>query len=490
MTTFSQAVKKEQESRMTMTENGMPVWETTNSSLVDLFGIIGNARHVDISAEFTKAFIDDQDKAIRILLWARDARSGSGERNVFRRTIPLIEKTHPGVAFRLIAKVPELGRWDDLMFFEDCYNREIAIKTFANAIKDGNALAAKWAPRVKAWSRIKTDLASRKNKFAIDMAKWMNLTSREYNKLLTKTASTAETYMSAKEWNKIEYSHVPSVAAARYQNAFRKNDGDRYSAYIRELQKPVEERDPKAKINAGAVYPYDVIKSLMYGGAIGAADAQWEALPDYVGNNKILPMVDVSGSMGVPLAGNVNAMTVALSLGLYLSSKTSSDFKDMFMTFTDVPRIETMKGTLSQKLSQMKGAVGYNTNIAAAFEEMLNVAVKNNVSQENMPDVLLILSDMQFDAWRGTDKTHLEAARNEFRKAGYQVPTIIYWNLAARESARGTHVKADDRNVAFVSGFSPAIMKSILGTDPKDFTPESVMLNTIMVDRYDWQSNE
>lgn len=486
MTTFSQAVKKERESNMTTTENGMPFWETTNSSLTDLFGIIGNARHTDIKALMKSALIDDEDKAVRILLWARDVRGGAGERGTFRKLLNVLEQSNPAAASRLIPKIPEIGRWDDLMFFDEVWNKQLAVAAFANAIKDGNALAAKWAPRVKAWSRINTELATRKNKFAIDMARFLNLTLSEYNKLLTKTASTVETYMSAKEWSKIEYSHVPSLAASRYQNAFKKNDMDRYSAYIRELQKPVEERDPKVKINAGAVYPYDVIKSLMYGGARGAADAQWEALPDYVGDNKILPMVDVSGSMNVPLAGNVNAMTVALSLGLYLSSKTSSDFKDMFMTFTDVPRIKTMKGTLSQKLSQMNDVVGYNTNIAAAFEELLNVAVKNKVSQENMPDVLLILSDMQFDAWNGTDATHLEAVRNEFREAGYQVPTIIYWNLAAHESARGTHVKVDDRNVAFVSGFSPAIMQSILGTDPKNFTPESVMLNTIMVDRYDW----
>ena len=148
------------------------------------------------------------------------------------------------------------------------------------------------------------------------------------------------------------YHHSPS---ARYQKAFGKNASTTYSAYIRELQKPQAERDPKVKINAGAVYPYDVIKSLTRGNA-AVADAQFEALPNYVGDAKILPMVDVSGSMGVPLAGNTTALEVALSLGLYLSDRTSSDFKDMFLTFSGKSKIETLKGTLSQKFNQLRRA--------------------------------------------------------------------------------------------------------------------------------------
>ncbi len=197
-------------------------------------------------------------------------------------------------------------------------------------------------------------------------------------------------------------------------------------------------------------------------------------------------MVDVSGSMGTMLAGGMTAMDIALSLGLYLSSKTSSDFKDMFITFTSSATIQVLKGTLSQKMRQMSGAVGYDTNLSKAFDSLLQTAKRGNVSPENMPDYILVLSDMQFNDYsiKGTDATALEMARQKYRDAGYKCPSIIFWNLAARTSADQSPVKMDDKGVCLVSGFSPAIMASVLGANPEEFTPQAMMLKTIMNDRY------
>ena len=93
------------------------------------------------------------------------------------------------------------------------------------------------------------------------------------------------------------------------------------------------------KINASAVYPYDVLKSIRNGN-VAVANAQWDALPNYIGDNKIMPMVDVSGSMESQVAPGLTAMDIALSLGLYCSDRTSSDFKNMFITFTSSAHIQ------------------------------------------------------------------------------------------------------------------------------------------------------
>jgi hypothetical protein len=45
-------------------------------------------------------------------------------------------------------------------------------------------------------------------------------------------------------------------------------------------------------------------------------------------------------------------------------------------------------------------------------------------------------------------------------------------------------VKSDKSGAALVSGFSPAIMASLLGADVEQFTPEGIMMKTVMVDRY------
>ena len=343
-------------------------------------------------------------------------------------------------------------------------------------VSDAN-LAFKWAPREK----------SAKKAEAKALRNTLGMPPKEYRQFLAQNTTVVEQDMCSKEWNSINFSHVPSLASARYQKAFGRNASEKYSEYIRELQKPVEERDPKVRVNSGAVYPYDVVKSLRRGNE-AVANAQFEALPNYVGDSKIMPMVDVSGSMTTMLAGGMSAMDIALSLGLYLSSKTSSDFKDMFITFTSSATIQSLKGSLSQKMRQMSGAVGYDTNLTKAFDSLLETAKRGNVSPENMPDYLLILSDMQFNdtSIRGTDATALEMARQKYRDAGYKCPSIIFWNLAARSSADQSPVKMDDRGVALVSGFSPAIMASVLGANPDEFTPAAMMMKTIMNERYDF----
>ncbi len=342
-----------------------------------------------------------------------------------------------------------------------------------NQVSESN-LAFKWAPREK--SAKKTEAKALRNA--------LNMTPKEYRQFLAQNTNVVEQLMCSKEWHSINFSHVPSLASARYQKAFGKNTPESYSEYIRELQKPVEERDPRVRVNSSAVYPYDVIKSLKKGNQ-AVANAQFEALPNYVGDAKILPMVDVSGSMGVPLAGNTTALEVAISLGLYLSDRTSSDFKDMFLTFSGRSKIETLKGTLSQKYSQLSRAHwDMSTNLHSAFEEILRVAKNGNVLQENMPDTVLVLSDMQFNNCARYDDSAMQMIKRKFTEAGYKMPNIVFWNLTAR--AENTPVKTNDKNVSLVSGFSPAIMATVLGADPEEFSPWVMMMKVIMNERYDY----
>jgi hypothetical protein len=487
MNTFSQAVAAAKSSEIRFTENGAKAWATSDSKVLDLFGKIGSSRGRDLAKDFSAALAEDENLAVRVLLWARDVRNGAGERAQFRNLLRALEKQNPDLAARIMHKIPELGRFDDLFAYQDPINRRNALRMYADALMNGDGLAGKWAPRLVSSKKATTPGKLEKLKNANELRKFMMLSPKEYRQILVGATRVVESLMCAKRWDEINFSHVPSLASARYQKAFGKNAAETYSAYIRELQKPQEDRDPKVKINSGAVYPYDVVKSLRRGNE-AVANAQFEALPNYVGDAAIMPMVDVSASMGVQLAGGMSAMDVALSLGLYLSSKTTSDFKDMFITFTGDARIQVLKGSLSQKMRQMSGAVGYNTDLTKAFDSLLQTAKRGNVSPENMPSYILILSDMQFDDMnvRGTSATALEMARQKYRDAGYKCPNIIFWNLAARASADQSPVKMNDRGVALVSGFSPAIMASVLGADPEEFSPQAMMMKTIMNPRYDF----
>ena len=485
MAKFSQAVASAKSAEVKYTENGAKAWATSDSKVLDLFGKIGSSRGRDLTPAFSAALAEDENLAVRVLLWARDVRSGAGERQTFRSLLRSLEAQNPALAGRIMHKVPFLGRADDLFAYQDPMNRKAALRMYADALMNGDKLFGKWAPRLTSSKKANTPGKLEKLKNANDLRKFMMLSPKEYRQLLVQNTNVVEQDMCAKRWDEINFSHVPSLASARYQKAFGKNAAEAYSAYIRELQKPQEQRDPKVKINAGAVYPYDVVKSLRRGNE-AVANAQFEALPNYVGDTKIMPMVDVSGSMGVQLAGGMSAMEIALSLGLYLSSKTSSDFKDRFITFTSSATIQVLKGSLSQKMRQMSGAVGYDTNLSKAFDSLLQTAKNGKVSPENMPDFIAIMSDMQFNdmSIKGTSVTALEMARQKYRDAGYECPKLIFWNLAARASADQSPVKVNDQGVVLVSGFSPSIMATVLGANPEEFTPYAMMLKTIMNDRY------
>lgn len=491
MNTFVNAATNAVDNEMTRTENGMAARVTTANKVLDLFGKIGSARGTTLTPEFQAALSDNVELTLRVLLWARDVRGGAGERGQFRALLAQLEKVNPALAGAIMHKIPEVGRWDDLFTYVEPENRKAALEMYASALHDGNGLAFKWAPREK---------SARKDE-ARDLRNAMGLSPKHYRKFLAMNTNVVESQMCAKDWDSINFSHVPSLAAARYQKAFDRNASVAYAKYLRELQKPESERDPSVKINAGAVYPYNVVESVQRGKA-AIANEQWKALPNYVGDAKILPMVDVSGSMGglgVSYGGSPTPMTVAVSLGLYLSEKNTSSFKDLFLTFSGSPKFVNVKGDLSTRMNTMRRADwGMNTNVQAAFEKILSMAVSNRVAQEDMPETLLILSDMQFDAatsnggWYRSEKvpawnkTAIQMMREKYEMAGYAMPKIVFWNLNAAYGRDNTPVKFDENGTALVSGFSPAIMESVLADDLEDFTPMSVMLKTIMKDRYSY----
>ena len=475
--TFKNAALQMNNEAVARTENGMKARATSASAVLDFFGKAGSARGTDITKDFMAALSDNEDLAVRALLWTRDIRGGAGERAQFRNLLAKMEAFNPTLAGRLMTKVPELGRWDDLFAYADPINRRKAFEMIREALTMKNGLCAKWMPR--------------KGPIAVELTKFLNLTPKQYRKLLVGLTQVVETQMCAKEWEAINFSHVPSVASARYQKAFGRNAGELYAEYLRELQKPAEQRDPKVKINASAVYPYDVVKSVVKGNA-AVANEQWKALPNYVGNARIMPMVDVSGSMGSlrhrhSSVGTLQPIDVAISLGLYLSEKNTSDFKDMFLTFSGSPKLEILKGTLSQRVAQLEKAHwDMNTNLHKAFDELLKVAVKGNVPAEDMPGTVLILSDMQFDSCVRHDDNALGMIKRKYSEAGYTMPSVVFWNLSMH-GHDNTPVRYDDKGVCHVSGFSPAIMKAVLSVEElEDFTPFNVMCRALLNERYDY----
>jgi hypothetical protein len=452
--------------RNSYTENGMVTNSSTLNACVDLFFSIGAMRGQSkerLLINFSKAFNENPLTAMRILFWVRDVRGGAGERQIFRDIISYLAENHSDVLGKNLSLIPEFGRWDDLLtLFGTCFDTR-AKQMFADALATNNGLAAKWCPR--------------KGKDAIALERFMGLTPKQYRKLLVENTKVVETAMCQKEWESITYEHVPSVAMARYSKAFANRDTERFNAY---------KNDGDVKINASAVYPYDVLKTLAFGDS-QLATKQWNSLPNYLEGNqeRVLPVCDVSGSMDCSAGGNKNltCLTVCISLGLYISERNEGPFKNAFITFEDSPKLNYLNGDLKSRYLQLSEASwGRSTNLEGTFIEILNKAKANNVPESEMPTAILIMSDMEFNSACNRRHTALDMIKERYAEAGYVMPKIIFWNLQSRNNGNNP-AQVTDKGVGLISGFSPSILKSVLSG--KEISPMAVMNEAINTERYE-----
>jgi len=481
----------ESELNVTETLNGAKAYKSTLNACVDLFGQINACRNDIMKAKrlFTFACKEDLETATRILFNSRDIRGGQGERKIFRELFQ--DLIHGNIIQekielnkKLIALVPEYGRWDDLLVLENVstpvWNEVLKLikeqfhkDVLSLSLGEGKvSLLAKWLPSVNASSKV-TKRRGRK------IAEYLGLTERQYRKQLAALRTQiriVEQKMCAKEWSAIDYEHLPSRAGFMYRKAFAKQDATRYAEYLSAVEKG------EKKINASTLYPYDIVEQYLYKGASGdkTIDLQWKALPNYMESETFngLVVADVSGSMmGRPMA-------VSISLAMYIAERnTAPIWKDKFITFSEKPELQKIAGaTIGARINNLsRAAWNMNTDLMAVFKTILSAAENNSVAPEDMPEKLIIVSDMQFDqACRSNKRTNFEQIQKLYRKAGYELPQLVFWNVNA--IGGNVPIKAHDTGTALVSGCSPSILKSVLSG--KVISPEDVMNETIYSERY------
>jgi hypothetical protein len=457
----------------TQTLNGMPAHSTTLNACVDLFSSIGAMRGQDKNSVinlFTKAFDEDATTAMRILFWSRDVRGGAGERQIFKDIINYLGLYRPEALSKVVTLIPEYGRWDDLFALFGTKVEDSALDCIIKGLNSGNQLCAKWCPRPN--TKNPKDKA-----VALAIRKRMKLSPKEYRQLLVANTKVVEQLMCAKKWSEIEYSKVPSKAMSDYMATFSKRDTNRYSEYLNSVTKG------EATINTGAVYPYNVVNALRNGDVM-AANTMWSNLPDYMteNNERLLPVVDVSGSMDDPAGGSksVSCMDVAISLGLYISERNVGEFKDAFITFSSEPTLQYVKGTLQERYNQMATSRwSMNTNLEKVFGLILSKAKAFNLTEDEMPSMVLILSDMQFDSGIRYNDNAYRMMTKQYEEAGYRVPKIVYWNI---KDYGNKPIQSHQTGASLVSGFTPALLTSILSGET--LSPIRMMLKVVNAERY------
>jgi hypothetical protein len=426
---------------------------------------------------FKDAYFDNREISLRVLQWVRDIRGGAGARQAFRDCLAWLISYAPKDAMAVLNKTALIGRWDDMFVAFNGNSKPVqrhAISLIKKALANGDGLCAKWCPR--------------KGPVAYILQNALKLSPKAYRVLIVGLSSTVEQKMCAGEWDEVNYSHVPSVAFARYRKAFKRHDESRYASFVEAANKG------EAKINASAVFPHDVVKLLptsknhFYHNPINetirtSINAQWKALPDYLAESGETGLVvaDVSDSMNRNVGGNTNAMQVCISLAMYMSERARGAFKDTFITFSGSPQLQRLTGSdITARYEQLiRAAWSQNTDIEKVFKLILDTAQTHHLAQADMPAVVTIISDMEFD-YCAYGRTGLEMIRKKFELAGYKMPRLVFWNVAGRIG--NVPATAKQKDAALISGFSPAILAQVFNTE--ELTPVNVMLKAVMSDRY------
>ena len=474
MSTFIDAMRTEN----TLTENGMVTSSSSTNACVDLFFIMGAVRfqlrtdegRERLIAKFEAAYNENPLITRKLMFWGRDIRGGAGEREAFRVLLRYASEVYPNDVIDNIHLISEFGRWDDLFVTFGTKVEDSAIQLIIKNLNDGNPLLAKWIPRTG--GKIPQDKKAIANKIRSKMG----LSPKDFRKQLVSLTNVIETNLCNKDFGNVNYAHVPSVAMARYSKAFGKHDFDSFEAYKEALA------NGETKVNAGAVYPYDVTKTMDNGDAI-LANEQWKALPNYMEDSAeyVLPICDVSGSMMTTISGTTSALDVCISLGLYISERNEGPFKDAFVTFSEKPSLEYLTGDLRSRLTQLtQSNWGMSTNLEATFNMVLDQAIKHNVSVDQMPTCILIMSDMEFNEATRISDNAITMITRKYEDSGYKMPKIVFWNLVSRHD--NIPVKATANGTALISGFSPSILKAVLSGD--SMSPLSIMIKTIDTERY------
>lgn len=497
------------ETNYKFTENGGLAHKSTLSAVYDMFAFGGAYRtrsDADVILLFKNAYEEDRLYALKCLFYLRDVRGGQGERRFWRVCAKWLANAHPDDVRVNFDCVPLFGRWDDLYTFVGTPVEKDAFKLMKHQLAldvqcKTPSLLAKWL-KSENTSSPESRLLGNKTR------SYFNMTHQQYRKTLSvlrKRINVLERLMSANEWDKIEFDKIPSKAGFIYRNAFARHDVERMK---NENVKSYADfaKDTTTKVNAKDLYPYEVVAKAYnftyhnhyswYGRKeIPLDDTErlminkyWDNLTDYFNgaNLNALAMVDTSGSMwGTDAAAPIN---VAISLGLYCAEKAKGPFHGNYISFSRSPQLIKTEGVdFVDKVERIYSTnLCENTNLEAAFNLVLDTAIKNHLTQEDLPGSIIVISDMEIDAARGyysyyhsdnsNTKTMMENMRYKWNRAGYQMPKLIYWNVQARQNT----VLDDGSNVSYVSGMSASIFEQIM----KSKTGTELMLDKLNNERY------
>lgn len=482
---------------------------------------------------------------VKLIFLVRDHYEGNGERDIFYTLFNKLFKSYPKICinslhlltgghniYKLDSTLEDTKPYGSFLDLNKLYmlniitnNKEsnelcnYLLDYYIGCIKKDiqetyPSLAVKWLPREK----------KKEHKMAIDLVNKLfndktigdnsnlNIKFKKYRKIvkdLSDKIVIIEQLMTQNKWDIIEVKNIPSKALNKYMYAFKNEikktgnlrhpDDMKRMELRRKMLCELNKSSDSTRLNVKALQPYEIVKSVITNGIreleseTENINAMWNKYvyefekkikmnTDLEKNLNMLILADVSGSMyGTPLEA-------CIALSLLLTNMLNDHWKNKILTFESVPQWYNIPEHLNivEKIRYLKSAPwGGSTNIGMALDMILAVAIKNNLSKQDMPSKMIIFSDMQFDqACSPQDifKTGFEQIESKFKLAGYDLPHIIFWNL--RGNTNGYNNKSSQKGTTMLSGFGPASFKSFMdGNFNINNSPWQTLKNLLESDR-------
>lgn len=491
------------EANYTRTLNGAKTHGSTGNACLDFFAVAGGMRYrraADQIRLFDRAYIETPKLAMKLLFHLRDIRGGMGERKLFRTLLRHTAFTWPESVRKNVAYIAEFGRWDDLLCLLGTPAKKQAVQVIKKQLAEDEAalrrrmageedahisLLAKWLPSDNASS-------PRTRKTAKLLFCELGMKQRDYRRLLTALRARiglVERQLTRKQPGKINYEAVPSQAMLKYRAAFDRADEERFYEYLIDVEKG------DRRIHTETLFPYEVLRPFFkrFDGCFNSQkefDAKgmdtleqlWNHMPGSVNNRNAISVVDTSGSMYCSAPNQIKPALISQAMGLFCAERCEGIFHNHLITFESTPHLIEIKGAnLSDRLRYISTLPwGGSTNLEAVFDLILDAALKSGAKQSELPSVIYIFSDMEFNrCMKNADETVYENARKRFESNGYQMPAVVFHNVNSWQTQMP--VSAHTRGTALSSGAGTHTMEHRFDGN---ITPMEHMLRVLNSKRY------
>lgn len=411
-----------------LTENGDLAFKkvSDNPLLNILFFTEYYQKHLD-----EVPLLDNSDLSQLFAMFIRDPRYGLGRRDLGRRLMSMTQVSTDNII--------KAGRVDDVFHMEytDLYEFYTVLDYLHTEIEKGNELVKKWMPRY----------SSKNLMLAREIAKYWGMNKQQYGHFVK--CNTTENKMSRHNYDELQFEHIPSLAMIKYAQAFatKPETKERYLQYLADVKAGKKD----LKVSTTTVYDIyknrDKIDADLFFSKIEKISGSW------------IPIVDSSGSM----RNSNDSYGKAMAIGHYLA-KCSTYCPNKVVSFSSHPQLITLgimperidywgrtrdlgtyKSQYEREIASMHTGDCSNTDFGAVMRLLSNL-------DGDMPQYLVVLSDMEFDCGSRSSKNE---TMEYFKERGYTT-RIVWWNLNSRHM---TAPEMDSDGNIFLSGYSPMLLK-------------------------------